>query len=65
MAAMMNPRIDVVRYTTQDLARAERRMHQLRQIRRHGVETTVPEVTVRRSRIRFPVPVQRTAVNPV
>jgi hypothetical protein len=53
MAAMQNPRVDLVRYTAQDMARAERRMHQLRAVRRGG---SVPEVEETRSRERSRLP---------
>jgi len=65
MAAMMNPRVDLARYTAQDFARAERRRHQLRALEGGGAAAAAPEVVRRRrSWVRLPVPVTRAAVNP-
>ena len=62
MAAMQNPRVGLTRYTAQDMARAERRMHQLRAVRRGGSVSEVEEIPVReRSRPRFPVLVPKQA----
>jgi hypothetical protein len=64
MAAMMNPRMDVERYTDVDFSRAERKMRQLQQFRRRDAQDTVPEVARRRTWIRRPVPVTRAAATP-
>lgn len=62
MAAMQNPRVGLTRYTAQDMARAERRMHQLRAAGRGGSVPEVDETPEReRSRLRFPVLVPRHA----